>query len=41
MAVCEIERPPLVAIAAGRRVACHLMPAAPPRATGSLAPAAS
>lgn len=41
MAVCTTERPPLVAIAAGRRVACHLMPAVPSGATGSLAPAAS
>jgi len=41
MALCTTERPPLVAIAAGRRVACHLMPAAPSGATGSLAPAAS
>lgn len=41
MAVCEVERPALVTTAAGRRVACHLIPAAGAPAAGSLAKAAS
>ncbi len=41
MAVCEIERPPLVAIGAGRRAACHLLPTASSYAAGSPLHAAS
>ncbi len=40
MAVCESERPPLVSVADGRRVACHLVPAAGPAPAARLAPAA-